>query len=186
MRNSGHHRADQQHHQEEAGEDVDRHGDEEHLQLRHQAREQADAGVDGEPEHEKRCGELQSQRERTAGEPDGEFGHVAGGQCSTGRQKRVASLDGADGEMMQVGGEDEHRAHQREEIADDGALLAHFRIDRLRIAKAGLRGDEIARGRQRAHDDARHAADQRAGGDLLGDQQAQREHRLRRIAGVGA
>src|SRR6185312_8307322 len=48
-----HQRAHQQHHDEEARQNVDRLCDEEDLNLRHKTRHQADGGVDGGAEHQK-------------------------------------------------------------------------------------------------------------------------------------
>ncbi len=118
---------------------------------------------------------LEAQREGAADEPDHELRHVAGRERSTRADQVIGPGDRGDRQVMKVGREDHHHAEQREEVADHRALLALARgIDGLGVGEAGLRRDQRACDLKRAHDDARHRADQDAGRDLLGDEKPQR------------
>ena len=81
--------------------------------------------------------------------------------------------------MMQAGLEDQQRADQREEGRDHGALGALAGIEGLREGEAGLGGDQVAGGIERAHDEPRHGADEHARGRLAGDERGEL-HRGRR------
>src|SRR5579885_1238343 len=117
-----HQRAEQEHEKEESRHDVDRHGEKEDLKLRHQPCEHAQRRINRKTENQKRRGKLEPQREGARDDADGQLGHVAGGQRRAGRNERIAALDCADRQMMQVGGENQNCAHQREEVAHDGGL----------------------------------------------------------------
>ncbi len=68
---------------------------------------------------------------------------------------------------MHVGGEDQRDAEQREEIADEHALLALRRIDRGDEAEAELLGDHRAGDLQRRDRQPRGQAEHRADQDFL-------------------
>ena len=76
-------------------------------------------------------------------------GHVADHRHLAGREQPVAVVERGDDEMMQVGREDQRDAEQRQEIADQHALLALGRIDRGDEAEAQLLRDHGARDLQR-------------------------------------
>ena len=149
------HRAQHRQHDDKAAENVDRHGDEEDLQLRHQLRQHAQRGIDREAEHQERRRQLKAQREGDETSRITSCAMSPVGRCRAGRHHLVAARDGADRQMMQVGGEDHHRAQQGQEIADHRALGVLGGIEGLGIGKADLGGDQEARHLQRAHDDAR-------------------------------
>ena len=71
------------------------------------------------------------------------------GRHSPGRTDRVAVVERGDHQMMHVGREQQRDAEQREEIADQQALLALGRIDRGDEAKPQLLGDDRAGDLQR-------------------------------------
>ena len=62
-----------------------------------------------------------------------------------GRQHVVAAADRVDGEVMQVGREDQGDAEQRQEVAERRLLAAHGRIDRHGVGQAELLRDDRAR-----------------------------------------
>ena len=92
-------------------EDRGRQREEEDLQLRHQPRQHAEAEIEQEAEGDERRGDLHRERETRAPPPGwrGSPRRRVDGQPA-GRQERVAVADRRDGEMVQVGREDQRDA----------------------------------------------------------------------------
>ena len=88
---------------------------------------------------------------------------------SPGLEQPVAVMQPGDDEMMQVGGEDQRDAEQREEVADDQALLPLRRIDRGDEAEPKLLRDHRARDLQRRDGQPRGQAQHHADQQLLSE-----------------
>ena len=145
-----------------------RHGEEEHLQLRHQPREHADAEVEQDAESDERGGELNGEREAPPDRLDRERRRIAGARDTGRRQEGVAVADRRDREMMQVEGEDQGQAEKAQEVADRRLLAAHGRVDRHGEGKPELLRHDVAGGLQRGDDHADAEPEHEADGKFAG------------------
>ena len=99
-------------------------------------------------------------------------------------EDRVAVVHRRDHQVMHVGGEDQRDAEQREEIADQHALLVLRRVDRGDEAEAELLGDHRAGDLQRRDRQPRGQAEHRADDDFL-HQHGQHRRQRGEIDGIG-
>ena len=96
-------------------------------------------------------------------------GHVGHGRHFAGAEQAVAVVQARDHQVVQIGREDQRDAEQREEIAEDDALLALGRIDRGDEAEAELLRDHRTRGLQRRDREPRRHAEHQADQQLLAE-----------------
>jgi len=136
LEKEAHHRPEQEEEEQEPDQDRQRQPDKEHLNLRHQSRQYAKPDVEQKPKNDERRGKLNAEAKSAGDRFGNERRGVARGRQLAGLEQGVTVVERRDHEVMHVGCEKQRDLEQRQEVADDHALLPLGRIDSGDKAKA--------------------------------------------------
>src|SRR3954454_3325761 len=178
-------------HDQEADQDLRREADREHVQLRHDPRHDAEAGVGDDQGDQDRRGDLDRRHEDRsegvlgAADERAERGHLGDADEVVGLREPLHHPG------LAADGDEDHHADQRVELRKHGALVAVQGVDEPAVGDPDQRVEDRTRDRDRGEQDRDREREREADERLLADEAGQRErvgrhvlvlHRQRREA----